>query len=262
MRWSGAALAICLLSGVSLASELTPGEITDRFLEAETRLYEEFQHYTYTQTILFEELADSGVSKGRRLVEYDIYFDSNGQRQVRKTYDQGRLETIFVTQEDLDDAVSRQPFVLTKDVATDYHIDYVGKESVDELNTYVFEVEPRQQEPGKRYFKGKIFVDDVDFLIVMTSGKIIPDFGNNRYPAFETIREEIEPGLWFPTWSGADDYLEFGRWPNKRKVRVKEVITYKDFKRFEVGTSIQYDSEEPVPPASPSESPSSPPSPE
>ena len=78
----------------------------------------------------------------------------------------------------------------------------------------------------------------------MTSGKIVPDYRNNKFPAFETIRQEIEDGIWFPTWTGADDYLNFGG----RSVRIKQVITYEDFKRFEVYTSITFDSEEPVPP--------------
>ena len=86
-------------------------------------------------------------------------------------------------------------------------------------------------------------MDDVDFLVVMTNGKIVPDDRNNKYPTFETIRQEVEDGLWFPTWTGADDVLNLGGQPR----RIKMVITYEDFKRFEVDTSITFDTEEPVP---------------
>ena len=238
-------IALLVLAGVpALGEELKPGEVVERFLQSELRLEAEFQNYTYSQTIIFQELSDWGSVRGERVVEYDIYFDTAGERQLRKTRDRGRLPNLRVTQEDLDDAVSRQPFMLTSETASEYEIDYVGKELVDELNTYVFDVEPRKKKKGKRYFQGRIYVDDVDFLIVMTSGKIVPDHGNHRYPAFETIRQEIEEGIWFPTWTGADDTLYF----KDGSRRIKMVVTYEDFKRFEVGTSITFDSEEPIPP--------------
>ena len=235
---------IVLIGAAAHGEEVKPREVIERFLEAESRLQAEFQHYTYSQTILFQELSDWGSVRGERVVEYDIYFDTAGERQLRKTRDRGRLATIRVTKEDLDDAVSRQPFMLTGETAAEYEIDYVGKEMVDELNAYVFDVEPRDKKKGKRYFQGQIYVDDVDFLIVMIRGKIVPDYRKNKFPAFETIRQEVEEGIWFPTWTGADDHLNFGG----RSVRIKQVITYEDFKRFEVDTSITFDSEEPVPP--------------
>ncbi len=234
---------ITILLSTDVVAQLEPREVIERFLEAETRLQGEFAHYTYSQSVLFQDLSDSGRVLGERQVEYDVYFDTSGKRQIRKIFDQGRLATIRVTQEDLDDAVTRQPFILTRKTASLYNIDYVGRELVDELDTYVFDVEPKKMEKKMRYFQGRIYVDDVDYLIVMTGGKIVPDYRNNKFPAFETVREEIEDGIWFPTWTGVDDYLRFGR----NRVRIKMVITYSDFQRFEVDTSIQFDSEEPVP---------------
>ncbi len=218
-------------------------EIIERFIEAETRLQEEFQNYTYSNNILFQELDDTGRVAGERLVEYDVYFDTSGERQVRKTRDHGRLDTIRVTKEDLEDAVYRQPFVLSRKTASSYQIEYVGRELVDELDTYVFDLKPKKKKKKQRYFEGRIYVDEVDFQIVMTRGKIVPDYRNNKFPAFETVRAEIEKGIWFPIWTGADDYLRFGR---NRRVRIKQVITYDHFQRFEVDTSIKFDPEEPV----------------
>ena len=143
---------IVLIGPAALGEEVKPREVIERFLEAESRLQAEFQHYTYSQTILFQELSDRGSVRGERVVEYDIYFDTAGERQLRKTRDRGRLATIRVSKEDLDDAVSRQPFMLTGETAPEYEIDYVGQERVDELNTYVFDVEPRKKKKGKRYF--------------------------------------------------------------------------------------------------------------
>ena len=115
-------------------------------------------------------------------------------------------------------------------------IEYRGEKLIDELYTYEFDVEPRQIKKGQRYFKGRIWVDDIDFQIVMTRGKVVPDYSDNKFPRFETVREQIDGDYWFPTWTEADDILRFGQ----RQVRIRELITYENFKKFEVNTSIKY----------------------
>ena len=225
------------------AQDVDPQEVIDRFVKAETRLLKEFQNYTYSQTVRFQELGEAGTVKGERMVQFEVFFTKAGERSIRKTYDRGRLATLRVSQEDLDDAVGMQPFMLTEENLNRYDIAYLGKETIDELEAYVFEVEPRSMRRGERYFKGKIFVEDHDFLIVMTEGKIVPDARNNKFPKFETIREEVEEGLWFPTWSGADDHLKFGGGfaGRSQSVHVRMYITYEDFQRYEVDTSITFD---------------------
>jgi hypothetical protein len=220
-----------------------PQKIIDRFVEAETRLLEEFQHYTYIQTIRFQELGKAGTVKGERLVRFEIFFSKSGERDVRKTYDHGKLATLRVSREDLEDAVEMQPFMLTTENLDNYRIVYIGEEKVDELNTYVFHVKPKRMRRGERYFTGKIYVENQDFLIVMTQGKIVPDARNNKFPEFETIREEVEKGVWFPIWTGADDHLRFGSpfQGGSRSVHVRMYITYEDFQRYEVDTAITFD---------------------
>ena len=150
--------------------------------------------------------------------------------------ERGQLRSLRVSKEDLDDAIYRQPFVLTTLELPNYRIEYRGEKLIDELYTYEFDVEPRKIEKGQRYFKGRIWVDDIDFQIVMTQGKVVPDYSNNKFPKFETVREQIDGDYWFPTWTEADDILQFGQ----RRVRIRELITYENFKKFEVNTSIKY----------------------
>ena len=152
MKSTNLFLSIVLVAGSALAEEIKPREVIDRFLEAESRLLGEFQQYTYSQKILFQELSDFGTVWGQRVVEYEIYFDTAGQRQLRKLYDHGRMRNIRVTKHDLEDAVSRQPFMLTTETASDYEIDYIGKEIVDELSTYVL-----MWNPGRRKTESATF---------------------------------------------------------------------------------------------------------
>jgi hypothetical protein len=107
------------------------------------------------------------------------------------------------------------------------------------LNTYVFDVipkvmsNPRELERMKKqkiegkFFQGKIWVDDQDLQIVKTAGKVVPEFGQ-RFPKFETYRENIDERFWLPTYTYGDDTLEFDRF----NVRVRMIIKYKNYRRF------------------------------
>ena len=79
-----------------------------------------------------------------------------------------------MTEQDIDDIENRLPFVLTSDEINEYSILYVGQQQEDDLHCYVFDIAPKQIEGKKRYFQGRIWVDDKDFQIVKTYGKTVP----------------------------------------------------------------------------------------
>lgn len=219
----------------------SPEEIIQRFAAKEAEFAEVWKNYTYVQYITMEVLDRRGRATERQEYKVEVYFTTAGQRKTRILSQRGALQSVRVTDEDLEDALHRQPFVLTTSEVPHYEIQYEGEERVDELDTYVFDVKPRGTKEGKRYFKGRIWVDTQDLQIVKTSGKIVPDHRDNKFPKFETIREQIDGKYWFPTWTEADDVLRFGGLGGYRDVHVRELITYEDFKKFEVGTSITYD---------------------
>ncbi len=212
----------------------TPEEIIRRFSEKEAEFRQIWQKYMYRQNITFEILAPGKavLVRERRTMAMEVYFTNEGKRETRKVSDQGHLKSLGITDEDISDAISLQPFVLTPDELHKYNIEYQGKERIDELDLYVFQIDPKKIKKPNRYFRGKIWVDDQDFQIVMTRGKIEPDYKNNQFPEFETIREQIDGEYWFPTWTLADDFL-FGK-------HLRQLITYENYKRYEVETSIKY----------------------
>ncbi len=233
---------VCILllaiPGLNLraAEDVDPEEIIKRFAAKELEFKEVWEQYTYTQHILFQILSFEGDVQEEQQMSVEVYFTSDGKRKTRTLEERGQLRSLRVSKEDLDDAIYRQPFVLTTVELPNYRIEYRGEKLIDELYTYEFDVEPRKIEKGQRYFKGRIWVDDIDFQIVMTQGKVVPDYSNNKFPKFETVREQIDGDYWFPTWTEADDILQFGQ----RRVRIRELITYENFKKFEVNTSIKY----------------------
>ncbi|MGH9555561.1 MAG: hypothetical protein ACRD2Y_07030, partial [Terriglobales bacterium] len=127
----------------------------------------------------------------------------------------------------------------------DYAIDYAGQQRVDELTTYVFDIRPRRIEKGRRYFEGRIWVDDLDFQIVKTYGKSVPDIrrgrGNeNLFPRFTTWREQIDGKYWFPAYTRADDTLHF----SDNDVRIRMIVKYTDYKRFGSKVRITYEGQQ------------------
>ncbi len=231
-------ILLLVVPGLNLraAEDLDPEEIIKRFAAKELEFKEVWEQYTYTQHILFQILSRDGEVREEQELSVEVYFTSDGKRQTRTLEERGQLRSLRVSKEDLDDAIYRQPFVLTTEELPNYRIEYRGEKLIDELYTYEFDVEPREIKKGQRYFKGRIWVDDIDFQIVMTRGKVVPDYSDNKFPRFETVREQIDGDYWFPTWTEADDVLQFGQ----RRVRIRELITYENFKKFEVNTSIKY----------------------
>jgi hypothetical protein len=122
----------------------------------------------------------------------------------------------------------------------EYDVHYLGREKVDEIGCYVFSVKPKKPVTGKRYFEGQAWVDDRDLQIVKTYGKgvgVIRKSSDNQFPKFETYREQVDGKYWFPTYTRADDTLHF---KNGDNVRIRMVVRYQDYKRYEGRSTIKY----------------------
>ena len=74
--------------------------------------------------------------------------------------------------------------------------------------------------------------------IVKTSGKTVPEF-KQRFPKFETYRENIDERFWLPTYTYGDDTLEF----EDSRVRVR-MVRYKNYRRFQSDVKLLNDTEE------------------
>jgi TonB family protein len=134
-----------------------------------------------------------------------------------------------VTQEDIEDLGGVEPFALEPSKIDQYNIRYVGKEKIDELNLYIFDVTPKvipNPKKKERLFAGRIWVDDQDLQIVKTKGKGVPETKINKFPTVETYREHIDGRYWFPTYSYADEELIFD---NGGSIHVRMKVRYTDF---------------------------------
>ena len=208
-------------------------EIIKRFAQRETEFRVERDNYTYTQAFAIQTIDDDGRPDGEYRMVSDIIFTPDGKRFEKvKFAPPDTLKRIFLSEQDLDDVRNVQPFVLTTTELPKYNVTYVGRQQVDELSTYVFDVAPKTLEKNQRYFQGRVWVDDNDLQIVMTDGKAVPDIitknNENVFPRFRTYRQNIEKGFWFPVFTRADDYLHF----RSGDVHIRMTVKYSNYKRF------------------------------
>src|SRR5215472_3963161 len=146
-------------------------EIVQKFTQREEEFRKERDHFTYTQDVTFQTIDEDGQVDGEFREVRDILFTPDGKRFERVTYAPvNTIKRIQFTQEDIDDIQKVWPFVMTPEELPKYDVKYVGREHVDELSTYVFDVEPKKLVKGERYFRGRIWVDDKDLQIVKTAG--------------------------------------------------------------------------------------------
>jgi len=249
-------LACGLASGPARAQEgplentppagTTPEDVIKRFAAKETEFAKARDQYTYRQDVKVETV-DGETVDGQYHEVFDVMFDDKGHRIENVVFaPQSSLTKIFMSQEDFEDIRHRLPFVLTTEDLPEYNILYVGQQKEDELNCFVFDIAPKKIEGKKRYFQGRVWVDDHDFQIVKTYGKTVPDIrekhGNqeNLFPKFTTWRQQIDDKYWFPVYTKADDELHF----KMEDVHIKEVVKYEDYKRFGSNVKILYEGKE------------------
>lgn len=227
-------------------------QIIQRFGEREAEFKTERENFTYEQDFVVQTIDSGGRPDGEYRMTSDIVFTPAGKRYETVTYaPPPTLERVSLSQQDFDDLRNVQPFVLTSDELPKYNISYVGRQKLDEIGTYVFDVAPKQIEKHQRYFQGRIWVDDRDLEIVKTDGKAVPDIhkgsSEDVFPRFETYRENIEGHYWFPTYTHSDDVLHF----RSGDVHIRMTVHYSDYKRFRVSMRLVPTPQPAMPPPTP-----------
>jgi hypothetical protein len=226
---------------------VTSQQIIEKFAAKEKEFKEARDLYTFRQDVKVQTLDGDTVTGEYREV-FDVTYDNQGRHLENVTYaPQNTLTEISMSPEDLQDVRHLLPFVLTSDEIPEYDILYVGEQQEDELHCYVFDIAPKKIEAKKRYFQGRIWVDDKDLQIVKTSGKTVPDIhkkdNENLFPKFTTWREQVDGRYWFPAYTKADDTLHFRR-AAIQDVHIREIIKYTDYQRFGSKVTVTYEGKE------------------
>lgn len=244
-----------------VSNESAPQDV-DRIIRAFTAKETAFRHalaeYAFQRDAVIQTVGMGGQITGEYHRVSQFVFDDHDERFEKITFfPQPSLTEVSFTQEDLDDLGGVQPFALEASKIKQYNFNYIGKERLDELDTYVFDVAPKvlPKKVSERFFQGRVWVDQQDLQIVKVRGKGVPE-GNQRFPVFETYRQQIDGRYWFPTYTSADDELNF---PKGQLVHIRMIVRYADYKRFRSKVRItDANSNEEVPEAQPAKIPKKP----
>lgn len=258
-----ALVALSSVTGLAQSGDLSESQIQEiirKFAAKESEFSRERENYTYRQSVRMQEYEEGGAPAGRYEIVSDIIFDAGGKRnEVIVKAPPATLRLVSLSPEDEQDLRNVLPFVLTSKDIDNYHVRYLGKQNADEIPCFVFAVKPKTMQKGQRYFQGMIWVDDRDLQIVKTYGRstgILAKGSDQAFAKFETFREQIDGKYWFPTYTIAEDTLQFD---SGLVVGMKTTVKYENYQRFNVDVRIETDEESlknaPVPKTPPAKKP-------
>ncbi|HEY2470415.1 MAG TPA: hypothetical protein VGI45_21650 [Terracidiphilus sp.] len=228
-----------------------PEEIIKKFAAKESEFREALNHYTYRRMARVQTIDDDNKVDGEWYQVDDVTFDPTGVRMEKTVFaPENTLQRILMTPSDLQDIQKGYPFVLTTEEIAQYNVKYVGKQQVDEVNCFLFDVSPKQIEKNKRYFLGRIWVDAKDLQIVVTNGRMVPDDTRKNHedlhPPFMTWRQQVDGHYWFPVYTKGEGVLHFsgGNYSASDDVHIRDTVKYTDYKRFGSTIKIIYDGQD------------------
>ncbi|HEV7644365.1 MAG TPA: hypothetical protein VGO50_10520 [Pyrinomonadaceae bacterium] len=242
-------------------SSLSPEEIQKiikNFSDHETIYRRALNNYSFKRDAIVQTI---GFGAGQVTGEYHrtslFTFDDSGKKYEKILFfPMPTLNEIQITPADLEDLGGVNPFALEPEKLAYYNVTFVGKQRIDELDLYVFDVAPKVMpdiKSGLRLFQGRIWVDDHDLQIVKSKGKGVPEDKKSKYPIVETWRENIGGKYWFPTFATSNDELLFES--TGQTVRLRLRIRYTDYKEASATVRILDDDEEVKPTPTPAKKP-------
>jgi hypothetical protein len=229
------ALSVFAQTSNLVKKELTQTEIDQivkKFSENEKNFRAALTIYNFKRSAIVQTLGMGGQISGVFRRDSFMALTENGERLEKVLFSPvSTLPLGFFTAEDFEDLGGVTPFALEPSVINQYNFTYLGKEKIDELDLYVFEVAPKvipdPKKSKQRMFIGRIWVDDQDLMIVKTKGKGVPETKQNKFPVVETWRENVDGKYWFPSFASSDDELI---WENGASAKLKLRVKFTDYR--------------------------------
>ncbi|MGH6980099.1 MAG: hypothetical protein ACREFC_02730, partial [Stellaceae bacterium] len=149
-----------------------PSDIMAKFVSREAIFLQARKHYDYQESLEIDELGRGSKVTGKFEEVSDLGHDPGGQRNRKIKYFPATTlrEHALPRPEDFE---RRAEIVLTPANLSMHDVRYLGTQRIDEIGTYVFDVTPWQC-TGDYCFKGRVWVDDRDSMVIKTCGRNIP----------------------------------------------------------------------------------------
>src|ERR1700680_1175764 len=241
-------------------------EIIRRFSQKEDEYLKSRPNYRFRKSVRIQEFGPDGSAIGEflRVTQYQKLSDGRvAMHAIEKP--QSTLQGVYLAPEDLDALDKIPAYPLTSGQLAKYELKFIGRELVDEVDCYIFQVKPKTVERAKAYFEGVVWVDAQYLEVVKTYGKWVTDQGDMRgvaqlpFSLFETYRENVDGQYWFPNYLRSDDTLH----TKEGDIPVRLVIKWTDFKPAGAVESVPKAAPSPssggAPASAPDAAPASPP---
>jgi len=152
------------------AQAIAPQEIIRQFAARESEFQMALNHYNWRRDARVQTIDDDNKVDGEYNEVDDVIFDPTGKRFEMAVYaPESTLQRVQISPSDLQEIQSDDFFLLTTEEIGKYNVKYVGRQKVDEMDCYVFDVAPKAIEKNHRYFDGRIWVDSTGMQIVVTN---------------------------------------------------------------------------------------------
>ncbi len=207
-------------------------EIIKRFSANEETMLRAHAAYGFKKVVRVEELDDNGKPAGTFQFTTELAQAPDGRTYERELkHPETSLNVLNLEPESLAPLLKIPPLPFITSQLVHYDVNYVGTQKLDELNTYIFRIEPKQVERQRAYFKGVVWVDDQDFVIVKTLGHWVTELGeistdNFPFKFFDTYRENVQGKTWFPSYLRSDDSVN----TKHGLVHVRLIVRWEDYK--------------------------------
>jgi hypothetical protein len=220
---------------------LPPAQIIKSFSQKEDEYQSARPQYSYRKTIRIQEFGPNGAPTGEYQATYEAIRSSDG-KIYEKTISapQTTLEALQFEPDDVQALFRIPSYPVTTAQLSKYNVQFLGTETVDEVDCYIFQVNPKTLERQHAYFDGVIWVDQKYLEVVKTYGKWVTDLGDMHPPTlpfsmFETYRENVDGKYWFPNYSRSEDVIHL----KDHSVPVRVTIKWTNFKLFPAASATQ-----------------------
>jgi hypothetical protein len=213
---------------------LPPAQIIKGFTQKEDVYVAARPQYSYRKTIRIQEFGPDGQPSGEYQATYEAGRTSDGKIYEKAiSSPQSTLEYLQFEPDDVQRMFRAPEYPLTTSQLPKYVLQYLGTETVDEVECYIFQVHPKTLDRQHPYFDGVIWVDQKHLEVVKTYGKWVTDLGEYRpsslpFSMFETYRENVDGRYWFPNYSRSEDVVKL----KIRNVPVRVTVKWSNFKPF------------------------------
>jgi hypothetical protein len=208
-------------------------EVVRHFAQKEAEYATAHRFYDYELSVRVQEVDGEGNVVGEFEQVGEVHLDASGRRRLRlegnPRIDLTKLE---ISRLELGELEFIPLFIdLSAEQLPNYDVTYLTSERVDEVDTFLFRLQPsRPVRPGETLFEGIVWVDAGKLDIVRLHGRWLPvrSMGalKEYFRRVEVFREPVD-GYLFPTFVRADDVLAVRDFP----LNARLVVRFRNHKR-------------------------------